>query len=169
MKLLFSLLMVFGCGAADAPDISTKIFERDRDKDGRLELRVETISRGTNTILRILNSSKGNRTAVSRSFIVGGELVMIESDDDGDGLFETLAIFLPGGQEMEVFSRGAGGSIKPVSAATLEAHKKQHAAIAEFWDKSLDSGMSEEKLPELIQETQKKLRSAEREKAAKEK
>lgn len=171
MKLLFILgrVMVVGCGAADAPEISTKVFERDRDNDGQPDLRVETISRGTNAVLRVRSSRKGNRTAVSRSVMVGGELVMIETDDDGDGLFETLAAFLPGRQEMEVFSRSVDGSIKPTSAVTLEAYKKQNAAVVEFWDKTLGSGMSDEKLPELIQETQEKIRNAEREKVEKEK
>ena len=78
-------------------------------------------------------------------------------------------LILPGRQEIEVFNRSVDGSIKPASPATLEAYKKQHAAIAEFWDKPPGKDASGEKIPELIQETRKKIQNVEREKVAKEK
>ena len=65
---------------------------------------------------------------------------------------------------MEVFTRQVDGSVWPVSAQTLAAYKKQHAAISEFWDKAFHKDTDTDKAMEMMKETQKKIRAAEREK-----
>ena len=143
-------------------DLTTKVFEHDRDKDGKFERRIETISRDSTAILRVFTKINDGVTNTSRSYQVADDLVMTESDDDGDGVFETIAIYHPAKSEMEVFTRKKDGSVQPVDAQTLAAYKRQNAAISDFWDKAYDT--DEDNIIELIQETQKQIRDAEKEK-----
>jgi hypothetical protein len=166
MKLfaIFILFVALGCRAQDTKDITTKVFERDRDKDGKPDVRIETVSRGKTAILRVHRTIKGGVTNTARSYMVAGDSVMTESDEDGDGVFETVAIYHPAKTEMEVFTRQTDGSVRPVSAQTLAAYKKQHAAISEFWDNAFDKDTDTDKAMEMMKETQKKIRDAEKEK-----
>src|SRR5579859_6561813 len=64
-------------------DITTKILER--TKDGKPEVRVETVYRGTGKILQTLSltNKQGTLAIVGRSYYVGGDLVLSESDENG--------------------------------------------------------------------------------------
>ena len=166
MKLfvIFVLFVAVGCRAQNTNDITTKVFERDRDKDGKPDVRIETVSRGKTPILRVHQSTKGGVTGTTRSFMVGGDTVMMEADENGDGFFETIAVYHAAKNDMEVFTRQRDGSVQAVSAQTLEAYKEQHAALTEFWDKAFDKDTDPDKIGDRIQETQKKIRDAEKEK-----
>ena len=91
-------------------------------------------------------------------------MVAIETDEDRDGFFERLVVYRSGTAEMEVFARQRDGSVQPVSGQTLQAFKKQNAAISEFWDKAFSKDADPDKLEDSIRETQKKVRDAEKEK-----
>ncbi len=163
---LFLLLVTVACRAQDTNGITSKIFERDRDKDGKPDVRIETVYRGDKKVMLIWSkpNAQGVMTVTSRSYIAGGDLVSTESDEDGDGIFETIAVYRSGTSDMEVFTRQRDGSVKPVSARTLAVHKRQHAAISEFWDKAFDKGTDIDKAMEMMRETQQKIRDAEKEK-----
>jgi ABC-type Fe3+-hydroxamate transport system substrate-binding protein len=96
--------------------------------------------------------------------MVGGEMVMMEADEDGDGFFETTIVYRPSKSDMEVFTRSRDGSVTPVSAHTLAAYKKQHAAITELWDHAFDKDTDADKFIDRMQDTQRKIRDAEKEK-----
>lgn len=81
----------------------------------------------------------------------------------------TLIVYRADSDDMEVFTRDANGSVRPASSQVLEAHKKQNAAFAEFFDNTLmatnlNSATVEERIhgrSEEIQETQQKINEQE--------
>lgn len=58
-----------------------------------------------------------------RGYFAGGEFVMAESDEDGDGFFETVTLFPDDLHKMEVFLRQTDGSIKPLDSEQLRELK----------------------------------------------
>ncbi len=168
MKTLtpFLLLVAVVCGAQDTNDITRKIFERDRDKDGKPDVRMESVFRGGKRVMVAWSSpnTQGVWSLTSRAYYAAGDMVAIESDEDRDGFFERLVVYRSGTEDMEVFTRQRDGSVQPVDAQTLRAFKKQNAAISEFWDKAFSKDADPDKLEDSIRDTQKKIRDAETEK-----
>jgi hypothetical protein len=159
----FITFLLFGVLTVCAQDTTNKVSER-RNPDGTLRWRIETISRGKTPILRVHQSFKAGKTTTTRSYMVGGEMVMMEADEDGDGFFETTIVYRPSKGDLEVFTRERNGSVSPVSARTLAAYKKQHAAITELWDKAFDKDMDADKFIDRLHDTQRKILDAEKEK-----
>ena len=83
-------------------------------------------------------NSQGELAISARSYLAGGDLVMTESDEHKSGRFDTIAVYHPGTNEMEVFIRLPDGSVKPASAQVVQAYKKRNAEISEFIDKVFD-------------------------------
>lgn len=162
MKTLITFLLFCALGVA-AQDTTNKVIEK-RNPDGTLRWRTETTLRGKTPILRVHQKFIAGKTTTTRSYMVGGEMVMMEADEDGDGLFETTIVYQPSKKDMEVFTRERDGTPRPVSAQTLEAYKKQHAAIAELFEHALDKDMNADKFIDRMKDTQRKIRDAEREK-----
>lgn len=166
MKALtvFLLFIAVACRAQDTNGITRKIFERDRDKDGKPDFRVESVFRGKERVMKVWSKAnpQGVWSVTSRAFYAGGDMVAIEADEDGDSFFETLATYRSVTEDMEVFTRQRDGTVQPVSAQTLAALKKQNAAISEFWDKAFSEAVDPDKLEDLVRETQKKIRDAEK-------
>jgi hypothetical protein len=137
MKL--TILLMFACASvygADtltntADDLSTNVVNVS-GKDGHPDTRIETVYRGKTKVVMIMShrNAKG-ATAVTRSYLVGGRMVMAEIDEDGDGRFESVTVWNPSTEDFEMFTREADGSLKPVSTAVLQATKKQKAAADE--------------------------------------
>jgi len=119
-------------------DITTRISER-TGNDGKPDLRIETVYRGKTKVLQILSrrNKQGALAIVSRSYLVDGKLHMVESDENGDGFFESVAVFDPVTDNFEMFTRQADGSVKPVSTEALETIKKKKAAADESLGKML--------------------------------
>ena len=86
---------------------------------------------------------------------------MVEVDEDNDGFFETTAVFRTSDGEIEVFTRERDGSVRPVSDSALAAHRKQHAALKEFWDKAGEDS-DFEKMLERSRELQQEIQDAEK-------
>jgi hypothetical protein len=145
MKLFTIILLFFAlkCDAQDRDFITTKlVFER-KATDGKPACRVETVSRGKTILFHVSYTIEDGLTNTSRSYMFGKEIVMSESDSDGDGIFETFSLYNLGKCQTEVFYRERNGSVQPVSPQSLATFKKQHAEINELW-------------------TQKKIRGAEK-------
>lgn len=87
MKLIVALFLFtfIGCKAQETNGITTKVFERDRNKDGKIDLRIETVSRGKTVILRIHTTVREGITNISRVYFSGGEIVVMETDETADG------------------------------------------------------------------------------------
>src|SRR6266516_5398024 len=71
---LFLLLVTVACRAQDTNGITSKIFERNRDKDGKPDVRIETVYRGDKTVMLIWSkpNAQGVMTVTSRSYFAGG-------------------------------------------------------------------------------------------------
>ncbi len=147
-------------------DITTTVSERS-GKDGKPAMRIETVYRGKTEILQTLSrpSKQGTLAIVSRSYLIGGNLVMVESDENRDGVFESVAIFDPSTDDFEVFTRQPDGSVKPVGTQTLEATKKQKAVVDESMRKLLQKpDMTDKEIGDLLQQNRQKIEDLEKEK-----
>jgi hypothetical protein len=167
MKTLF-IIILFGASLAYADDtnITSKVFEK-RDTNGMVNFRMETVYRGKTKVLMTISrpNKDGAMVVTSRNYLVGGDLVLTEADDRHDGTLQTIAIYHPGNDDMEVFTRLPDGSVKPVSTKTLQAYKKQIAALPDFMDwYQTKTNMTNAELEKLVKETQKKILDAEKEK-----
>ena len=150
-------------------DITTKIFDH-RDGDG-IPWHIEMVYRGQTKIMTIrsLPDKHGVMTA-TRSYTVGGKVVMVESDENGDGVFESVTVFDAATGDFEMFTRQPDGSVKPVSTQTLEATKKQTAVTHETIKKLRQKpDMTGKELNSLLEENRQKMESLENEKRADEK
>ena len=162
MKTVTILAMI--CAFSIYAQETTKKINEKRNPDGTLRWRIETTSRDKTPIFRIHQTFTTGLTNTTRSYMVGGEMVMMEVDENGDGLFETMIVYRPSKSDLEVFDRSHDGAITPVSARTLAAYKKQHAAITGFWDHAFDKNMDGDKFVNEVQATQRKIRDSEKEK-----
>ncbi|MCW5551270.1 MAG: hypothetical protein KIS67_03785 [Verrucomicrobiae bacterium] len=127
--LLLLLLLAVTCHAEDTTGITNKVSEIDRDKDGKVDVRMEMFYRGKTRVMMTMSkrSTSGEMAIVSRSYLAGGELRMTESDEDGDGFLETVYFHASDSDEIEVFKRHADGSVRPVSTSVLDVHRRIHA------------------------------------------
>ena len=169
MKVIAFLLLLVtaGCHAEGTNGIARRVFEKDRDKDGKADFRVESVFRGKQRVMVVWSKPNTNGVwlVTSRAFFAGDDMVAIEADEDTDGLVETLVVYRSGTKDIEVFNRRRDGSVQPVSTRTLRAFEKEHAAISDFADAFFDKNGNPDKLDEAIRETQKKVREAQQEKA----
>jgi hypothetical protein len=169
--IIILLFVATGCQAQGTNGITSKVVERDANKDGRPDFRIETVYRDGQKVM--LSWSKPDPQGVlrvsSRSYFAGGDMITTETDEDRDGVFETLAVYRTGTTDIEVFTRQQDGSVTPVSQQTLAAYKKQNAAMTQFWDQTLGEGADVDKAMDLLRETQQKIQSAEKEKSAEKK
>ena len=157
------LLTVAGCRAGEAPDITSKVFEK-TNENGKVSFRMVTTYQGKEKVMMetFRPNAQGVLTISSRSYLAGGDLVMTESDEHNSGRLDTIAVYHPGTDDMDVFTRQADGSVKPVSAQTLKAYKKENAAVAEFIGQMFtNTNVSNAEITRRIEETQQKIRSAE--------
>lgn len=140
-----------------AGDITTVVSERRAD-DGKLKDRVETSYRGKEKILRITSrpNKQGRMALTSRTYFAGGKLVMVESDDEGDGAFNHFAVFRPGTDDLEMFTREPDGSVKPASSKEIELVKKESDLAVESFIK-MKPGMSGQDVAKSLQGTRQKI------------
>jgi len=128
------------CFADQASGQLTRQFvEHDSDKDGIADARMEIVSRGDEQILMLLSRAAKDSDGLvlqERSFLVGGEIVMCESDKDGDGSLETLTFYRPDTKVMEVFMREEDGTVRPsAEGGALRAIQEQQ--VTALWEKIL--------------------------------
>ena len=162
MKLcaIIFLIMSAGCYAGDARDTTSKVFER-TNSNGTITFRLVTTYRGKQKVMMetFRTNAQGSLVISSRSFLAGGKLVMTESDEHKTGRLDTIAVYGPSADSMEVFTREPDGSVKPVSTQTLSAYKQQRAAVADFFS-TMPTNASDAEISERIQATQQKIRDA---------
>jgi hypothetical protein len=163
MKALAFLLLF--CGAARGADtttmnvvgdITTVISERSRPRAHH----IETSYRGKKKVMFVWGSPAGNgKTNLSYSYFADGELLLNDVDNDGDGFFEEVAIFMTKTDDMEIFTREKDGSVKPVSTEKLRLIKKVIATTSQLNDKLFFSRKkhSEEEIDKLLKQNWEKL------------
>ena len=147
-------------------DITTIIFERAAE-EGRPDVRIETIYRGKTKVMMIMSrrNQKGVLAIITRSYLAGGKLVMTESDEDGDGVFESVAVFNPDTEDFEKFTRQPDGSVKPVSTQSLDATKRMKAVADESLRALLQKpDMTEQEVEDLLEKNRQKIEAIKKEK-----
>ncbi len=97
---------------------------------------------------------------VERGFYVAGELRLTEADFDGDGTFERIVIYDRAGNDMEVFTRHADGSVEPVNDLVLEAEREKHKALREYFDSIIGSGKGEDGLTDAWEKLRRNVENA---------
>jgi hypothetical protein len=129
--------MVAVCHAAEADGLSSKVAEVDRDKDGRPDVRTEVISRDGAKQMMVLSRAdeSGAWQVTARSFYVGLHLAVTESDEDGDGFLEMVAVYREDPEDVNAFVRDRDGSVRPAEVKVVVALRKQNAVLTEFWSK----------------------------------
>jgi hypothetical protein len=154
--LLFCTLSCSAAGPTEnAPDVTSKVFEQDLD-GGKVHLRTEEFFRGKKRVLIISQRTEANLTKTARNYEVG-DIELIESDENGDGAFETLIVYNMKTKEIEAFLRKTDGSVIPMDANTLAATKDQFDVMAGFWDQTLGKGVSPDVFLESAKALKKKL------------
>ena len=149
-----------------AGDITTKISERS-GKDGKPDLRIETVYRGKTKVMMILSrrNQQGTMVITSRSYLTDGKLVMVESDEDHDGTLESIAVFDPVTDDFEMFTRQPDGSVKPVSTQKLDSIKREKAVADESMKKLFDKpDMTDKELTDLLETNRQKIDAIKNEK-----
>jgi hypothetical protein len=166
MRLLVIILLfvAVGCYADDTSDITSKVFER-TNEDGTVRFHMVKTYRGKEKVMveMFRPNAQGVLTISSRSYLVGGDLVMTESDEHKTGKFDTITIYHPVTDDMEIFTREADGSVKPVSTLTLSAYKEQVAAMTNFFN-ALPTNASDAEIEEKVHELRKNIQDAEKQK-----
>lgn len=162
MKTLvaFLLLVAFGCCGQDASGITNKVTEIDRDKDGKVDVRIETAYRGKTKVMMTISrrTQQGVMAIQSRSYLADGKLVMVESDEDADGTLESIAVFKPGSGFFEMFTRQADGTVTPVSTQKLDSIKRQKAVADATMQRVFDGPeMTDKELVDLLEQNRQRI------------
>jgi len=157
MRSLAVALMVATCHAGEADGLSSKVAEVDRDKDGRPDWRTEIILRDGVKQMMVLSRAdeSGAWQVTARSFYVGPHMAVTESDEDGDGFFEMVAVYREDPEDVNAFVRDRDGSVRPAEVKVVEALRKQNAVLSEFWSKP---ERDPEKMEAAIMEVREKMK-----------
>lgn len=126
MKILAAILCFAITSCSRERGAYTAAKSRDQDGDGKIDQRIERTFRNGNCILltTLSTDSSGNLVTRSRAYHVGGELVVIEADEDHDGTLETFVVFGPGANSIEAFTKKGEQPI-PADLQVLEKYKNE--------------------------------------------
>ncbi len=138
MKILtisLTCILLAGCRQSDAPvqinaELRTESQEFTNARVGKV--RMDTTYRGDERILMVMSYSN----VTTRSFCLHGAAVYIESDEDGDGFFESLMI--PGETmgDFEQFDRLPDGGVEPISKDDYLELKQEVDQATELMNKA---------------------------------
>jgi hypothetical protein len=134
--LLLSILLPACAGGPGDDEVTVKRSERQRD--GQVVRTTERFYRKGSLILTTVKTlnSNGNWNT-SRLFRIDKQTTFCESDEDGDGHFETVMINYGSKRSLEAFERSTDGSVVPLSSAKLKALNKQTAVLRKFFEKEI--------------------------------
>ena len=131
MKIYISILVcvvIIGCRQSSKPDVTNA--EIRTEVTGFVNPRVGNVTientyRGDERILMVISYSN----VTTRTYSLHGKALYTESDDDGDGFFETFMISGETMDDFEQFIRKPDGSVEPITKEKyLELKKKLHEA-----------------------------------------
>ena len=118
-KSLFVFIFVIAAIAGDLAIVRT-----DKKTNPETGVTIERTYRGEKCIL--FEMVEKNRK--TRLYVMDGKSVAAESDEDGDGFYESIMIFDPKGGDFECFIRATNGSVTPMDSAKLQDIKSKKAA-----------------------------------------
>lgn len=147
--------------------ITRQIVDQDYNKDGISDVKLEIVSRGGEKVLMMLSRAakdSGHLVLRERSFLVGGEIVLCESDKDGDGFLETLTFYRPDTNAVDVFMREENGLVRLATEDEGE-HVEQEQQVSALWKRILapDQKITSEDAMRFIDEVRQGIRNRGRE------
>ena len=163
---VFFLLVTFGCCGQGPAGITSKVTEIDRDKDGKIDVRIETMYRGKTKVMMTMSqrNQQGMMAVSSRSYLADGKLVLVESDEDGDGTLESMTIFKPDTKSFEMFTRLPGGTVRPVNTKKLDSINRQKAVVDESLNELFEGPEKTSKeLGDLLEKNRQKIEAINKE------
>jgi len=164
MKTLITILLfvAIGCYAGDTSDITQKVFDR-TNYYGIHQHWVVTY-RGKEKIMKevFIPDAKGKLVIDFRCYFVGGYLMTVENAKHTPGKLDTISIYYPGTNVMEVFTRSDDGSVKPVSTRALLGYEQENAANTDFFRTLDNTNTTDVQWSQKVQETEQKVRDAEK-------
>ncbi len=117
MKLYIPILVCIiltGCRQSGTPNITNAEIRTEATgfvKPGVGNVTIENTYRGDERILMVMSYSN----VTTRTLCLHGDPVYVESDEDGDGFFESLMISGDTMDDVEQFRRKPDGTIEPIS------------------------------------------------------
>ena len=164
MKTLITILLfvAIGCCTSGASDITQEVFVR-TNLYGTIQHVVKTY-RGKEKVMaeRFSLDAKGKLAIDSRLYFVEGNLMMAEYAEHTPGKLDTICIYYPGTNTMEVFTRSDDGSIKPVSTRALLGYEQENAANSDFFRTLNNTNTTDAQWDQKVQETKQKIQDAEK-------
>jgi len=161
--LFATLVLMFCCSSCSAQtgDIVVKdTTEYDRDKDGTPDLLRDIHRRGD---MRVFVNTRRKLSSgvwsVTRMYLVSNEIVSVEDDRDGDGVFESMIAFNSSKSDLEVFLRREDGSTFVAPTSVKASFQKMVRAIDELWSNA-DGVEDWEAAEGLIERAQESVRAA---------
>jgi hypothetical protein len=163
--VLLGLIATCCCYSDDSATVRTVVWDSpQRDTNGQPLIHFETTFRGKERILVLMRKREGGVVRSSRLFVVSGNSVLLESDEDGSGKFETVVLFNEPKGGLEVFKRQPDGSVKPADDKTIAAFRRQFSAIAGFWEEMLGPKAPSDKFFDSAKALKKEIQDAEKQK-----
>jgi hypothetical protein len=120
IQIVLLVLLLFNLRAQDIT-IRVEKKELDKDSDGKMETVVERTYRGNELIMYCMKNTINNKQ--TRIFYVNKLPRVIESDEDGDGFFETRLIYGENTTVFDVFILDKNGGITPIPGDKLKRFK----------------------------------------------
>ncbi len=124
------MLAAIGCFANETNNVTRKVFDF-KNKDGRLVGSYEDFFRGKDKIMMTTSSvnSQGKLVVRSRSYFLHGDMMTTELAVRKDDKLDTILVYHPGTDDMEVFRRSSDGSVSPASTELLQVFADYHSAL----------------------------------------
>lgn len=125
MKIFSCILILFAAAMLQADKSGTELQQitketrkSDADKDGIEEVEITVYKRGQDRIL-VECIDKVHKGKNFRHYFVGNKIKIIESDYDGDGIYETMQVFGKDINDFEIFIK-EGPTVRPLETAALQ-------------------------------------------------
>ena len=142
MLLPLVIFALIGCrgekvGVPDDATLRTEVSEIESSARG--PVRFEKTFRGAEMIMMVMTDSN----STTRTLLFQGDVRYIESDEDGDGHFES--VMLPGAamDEFELFTRHRDGTIEPMAEAEYLTMRQRAAAATADFQRALNDARNE--------------------------
>ena len=121
---IVSCILLAGCRQTDTPNVADATLRTESEEFTRPsvgKVTIESTYRGDERILMVMSYSN----VTTRTFCIHGDPVYVETDENGDGVFESLMISGETMSTFEQFRRTPEGTVEPISKEEyLELHQK---------------------------------------------
>jgi hypothetical protein len=159
--LLIAMFAAIGCFANETNNVTSKVDEF-KDKDGRLVGSFEDFFRGKDKIMMTFSSvnSQGKLVVRSRSYFLHGDMMTTELAVRKDDKLDTILVYHPGTEDLEVFRRSSDGSVSPVSTELLQAFANEYSVMTKMAPDTLKDSKAQAQLEELGQKIAAAMKSS---------